>query len=65
MTKIIVHTCLKCGSKVGSKNDQVLATITTTRPVIITAGTFMTFNIDVLLFVTSSKSAKTQKMFYV
>lgn len=34
-------TCLRLGSRVGSKKDQVLDTITTTIPVTRTAGTLI------------------------
>lgn len=45
-------TCRKWGSKVGSRNAQVLETTTTTSPVTTIAGTFINLNIDVDLFST-------------
>lgn len=38
--------CLKCGSSVGSKNAQVLETITITRPVIIIDGIVKSLKMD-------------------
>lgn len=51
-------TCLRWGSKVGSKKDQVLETTTTTNPVTITAGTRRMFDKDVPLPTTLQSKTK-------
>lgn len=49
MGEWICATCRKCGSNVGSRNDQVVEITTTTVPVTITAGTVISRIRDVPL----------------
>lgn len=51
-----MRTCLRWGSRVGSKKAQVLDTTTTTSPVTTTAGTLISLNIEVVLLVKLSQS---------
>lgn len=58
MNDVLCITCLKLGSNVGSKNDQVLETTTTTKPVTITAGTLINLESDVDFSVTLQSANK-------